>query len=180
MDFATLSYWARGVVAVALLGAAMWKLRHRAVFRRSLGRAVPRISNPPDILVVAIPVLEIVVAALMLTPGRLGQLGSGAALGLLVLFTVVVVSLDATTPCGCWRDVAGQLSPHSQRRALLLRNAVLIAAATVGLSHGVSFSFGAMSVGLVTGGLIGLLAMEIPQIVAVATFVQSAGKASES
>jgi len=120
-----------------------------------------------------VPIVEILFGLLLLAPGALGQLAAGTSLVLLAVFSVVAWESDGTQGCGCWAESSAGGDPEQERTSLLVRNAVLAAGVAFGIPVAVPFSVSVWIVGLAVGSLVGFCVMEIPQILAAATFVQS-------
>jgi hypothetical protein len=175
LDVELISAWCRGLVAAALIGSALWKVRHRNEFARSLERA-PRWVRVAAERTIAVPVLELLCGASVITPGRVGQISAACCLVLLVGFTAVLLRLDPSTGCGCWTEVLGAEDSRVQRVAFLTRNVILIVAACFAVTTPGPSSLRDLGFGLIAGAFLGLVVMELPQIAAVATFVQSTSR----
>lgn len=174
MDIGLISAWCRGLVALALIGSALWKIRHRDEFVRSFKVAPGWARFAPKTMIV--PMLEILCGLLVVAPGRVGQLGAALCFVLLIGFTAVLLRLDPGAGCGCWTEVSGGENSRVQRIAFLTRNGVLALAAGVAVVAPGPTSIRDLGVGLIAGAFVGSVVMEIPQIASVATFVQSTAR----
>ena len=121
------------LLAVVFAAAALGKLTDLAGTRDALaGFGVPRVLVSPA--AVALPVIELTVAALLLLGGTRAA-GAAGALGLLALFSVAIVAnlfRGRTPECHCF----GRLHSAPAGWSTVGRNAVLAAAATAVLAAG--------------------------------------------
>lgn len=120
---------AQSFLCVVLLATGLAKLADQQIFRQRLA-TIPWV---PDLLVrpaaVAVPLVELLVAGLLLGQPRIG---ASFAVGTLVLFTGVIIAELArgrSFTCGCFGGVVG--TPVTA--AALTRNGVLLAVAVVPL-----------------------------------------------
>lgn len=105
MELEPLVYSVRAAVAAAFLLSAGWKIgnqiQFRAVFRASAPRRLQRFARMSARAVAAV---EVLIAALVLMPGVLGQLSSGAAFIVVVFFSATLARIEnPALGCGCWR-----------------------------------------------------------------------------
>lgn len=125
----TLHLALRAALAVLLLSAARHKLADRARFRAALAAHQLLPASTVAAAAVAIPVLELALAAALLLPG-LGGAPALATAALLAAYTAAVgINLARgrrEIDCGCGGPVEAPLGG-----GLLLRNGALIAAALV-------------------------------------------------
>lgn len=187
-EVAALAGWvARGVVAVALLASALWKLGHPANFRAAAEAAVPAPAAPLlPALAALLPPLEVLTAVLLLTAGPVSRAAALTAVGMLTAFTLVVArAADPRAGCGCWRSptpatptigtpfgtpsgTAGGGQAATPRAATLLtRNGILLAAAVAGAALPQTVTVTAALTLLPAAALLALLVLELPTIGAV-------------
>lgn len=157
---------ARSIVGGSLVLSALWKVRHPSSFR-----ALFRSFSPPPlkdfdyVAVVLTAVAEVALTVALVAPWNGSRTASGFALALLSVFTVVLLrSLGAGGGCGCWRV---SRTDKPTRSAFLLRNAVLMGLAAVGLALPSPGNDARLLVAVPIGLLPSLLIMEAPGIMAI-------------
>jgi Methylamine utilisation protein MauE len=161
-----LGYAARAAVAGTFLFSAAWKLRHpgqfRVAFRAATPRRLHRLDRPAARLV---PAVEAVVAVALLASWPAGPASSLAALLVLLVFTLALLrSADPRAGCGCWRSTGHRTG----RGPYLVRNGLLIGLALAGVLVSTSPPLVAVPFGLVAGGVVAVILMELPGISEVA------------
>jgi uncharacterized membrane protein YphA (DoxX/SURF4 family) len=170
VDVQFLSAFCGSVVATALIASGLWKMLNHGEFVRALS-GLPEPMRRVAATRGLVTAVELAAGVLILLPSWPGRLGAVAAAVLIVILALAARTNDGQA-CGCWIEPATTLDSRLQRRAFLLRNGVLLLAA-LGAARGHEHLWGSWLVAVPIGALAGLVVLEIPQIMAAATFVQS-------
>ncbi len=167
---AAIAFFARLVVSAALVLSAIWKTRHREEFIRAVRALAPKAFRPvARPVLVAVVALELFASGALLLGGTLPVpvwLGPAAAISLFAIFSLLLATAPSLESCGCWTMPDVQ-DPNQARILLVLRNVFLAGFSAVALAgpSGPSIDF----LFLIPGGIaFGLLAVELPQILATA------------
>jgi hypothetical protein len=159
---------ARAAVGIAFALSAVWKLRHAGEFRVVFRWLAPRAVADRRVVAALVPGGELVLAAALIVPLRVGRPAALVALMVLAGFTLAWDYAGAgATGCGCWSQV-NVLDEPTAARLLLVRNGVLGSLAVVGAiaSGRLPSAPGEMFV-VAAGAMVAVLVMEIPQVGAV-------------
>ena len=157
----------RVVLATVLVLSAGWKLGHRTEFARAYRGLAPK-----SIAGAAGPALWLVAGLELLTAGLVMAgtwIGPALALLLVGAFTLRIAAAPGLAECGCW-TMSFVPEPAVARRLTLTRNAVVLAVAAVALARRRPRSPPATCWRRLTAGvLLGLVVVELPLIVSIAT-----------
>ncbi len=145
-----------------------WKLRNPSDFIAAFARAVPPLARLGNAALPPVVTVELLAAGLLLAQPWVGRVAALPAIGVFVVFLTAVAGRGRqTSGCGCWRSVSA--SADSERMVLLGRNMTLLLLAAIVAVRPAAPSLGAYLFGVGCGLLLGLVLMEAPMIVALAT-----------
>lgn len=160
---------ARGTVLVSLLGAAIWKLTHRSEFHTAVAEVlgVDR-RRTARVLSMLVPFVELGVGIGVVIPGDVAVAAAAAAIVLFGSFSIVLLRIPDGSACGCWRETSFVEPPGLRKKTSLVRNAILLLLAVFALMRDPLFGYNYLAFGLVAGGLLALILMELPNLAAIA------------
>jgi hypothetical protein len=162
----------RIAVASVLALSACWKLSHSRSFARAFeGFAPTRLRRFSREAVVPVAVLEMLLAATLLAGLMLPQVslvGPLSSLSIVGVFSMLVARADHADECGCWAMPFVD-DGRRARRLLLARTGLVLAmlALAATLPAGVTVAAVAATP---AGMVLAALTVELPEIIAVATF----------
>lgn len=163
----------RVAVASVLALSACWKLFHSRSFARAFaGFAPARVRPFGKGAAVLIAAVEFVLAAILLVGLDMPEVrfeGPLAALALLIFFSVIVARAKGVDECGCWAMPFVDDSRRA-RRLLLVRNGLLLAMLAFAAALPTGLTGAAVAAATPAGMVLAAVTVELPQIVAVATF----------
>jgi methylamine utilization protein MauE len=163
----------RTVLAVVFLSAAIWKAGHYRDFAAAYGALAPRFQLvSPRAAQRLLTALEAVCAGAVAAGigyPQAAAIGPALALVLLLAFTCLIVAAADFTACGCW-SMPFVKDGQQAKRLLITRNGALVLVAALSLLVLPSGPQPALIAPVAAGVLLGLIVLELPQILAVATF----------
>jgi hypothetical protein len=162
----------RIAAASVFIFSASWKLSNIPSFARAFeGFAPARLQRSGRRAVLPVAVLEFTLAALLLAGLALSRLrfaGPLASMAVVGAFSILVIGASKVDECGCW-SMPFVDDNRRARRLVVARNAVLLLILALASALPVGLST-ATAAAVPAGLVIGLLTVELPQIVGVATF----------
>jgi hypothetical protein len=152
--------------------SAFWKLSHISSFARAFeGFAPARLQRSGRQAVLPVAALELALAAMLLAGLALSQLrfaGPLSSLAVVGVFSILVARASRADECGCW-SMPFVDDNRRARQLVLARNAVLLL--MLALASALPAGVTVVTAAAVPAGMVlGLLTVELPQIVGVATF----------